>query len=227
MAPTWGFVVTITPVSSLMQLQRVNIQIFCVKPLWKESLWAMQLVFFESTTAWIVSSSLCVRPKKTVGQRISLDLSQLAGETTNDFIDLDSYPLHVGKFDHAIKVVTAAGLGADGEAGRETRLPPHSGAASRVACFGLPGRRLFSSQCGASVRFSLIPFLFFCCLKHLYGSQKTKLNAEMFYTIWMIFCLLALLALATVQQSSNRFYTYVANLGSAGFRQSRRICHSF
>lgn len=51
-------------------------------------------------------------PKKNGKYTIILDLSRPEGESVNDFIDIDNYPLFFCNIDDAVKLVTRADIGA-------------------------------------------------------------------------------------------------------------------
>lgn len=57
-------------------------------------------------------SSLGVRPKKSGGHRIILDLSRPDGDSVNDFIDKKTFSLSFCSVDNAVTLITRAGNGA-------------------------------------------------------------------------------------------------------------------
>ncbi|OWA55484.1 hypothetical protein BV898_19870 [Hypsibius exemplaris] len=59
-----------------------------------------------------VCSSLGVRPKKTGGARIIMDLSQPFGNSVNDYISKVDYTLHYCSIDDAVRTVNKLGTGA-------------------------------------------------------------------------------------------------------------------
>lgn len=59
-----------------------------------------------------VCSSLGVRPKKTGGHPLIMDLSKPFGQSVNDFISKADFPLVFCNFDDAVRLVTEAGPGA-------------------------------------------------------------------------------------------------------------------